>query len=478
MKGRSLAKYIIFGIVALIFIWLAIRFTDLILGWSLYLWFFQKIREVVALPDLITSAIVVWCVAAVLLLGPTVLFSFFIKGKRKAIVIGATVISFGMVSLYLLSLRQADNLFNPYTKESNYVYVKEPDGIIKLYPRGYLVDPLGRETQPLTAEIAQAYRKQQNPPPPPLLPPLPPEPPKGPKPPESGPDLPTPQTGAAIEEAKRQTCLDQLTASSRQLRNASDRFLITPTVDGLPMFICGERVILQPLQTIRIFSPSGQIGGKLLGGGASGVEAIVQLVERPGFVGYVLSAPERVQTPQAPQPSTESQQKITIPRNTPITVRLPGSLSTDKNRSGQEFFAYLTEPLVAKGFVIAERNAEVKGVIVESKKAGRVKGASSLSLKLVQLKAANGTSVNLTTNVLILEGKTSKGSDIAKILGGAAAGTAIGALIGGEKAAARGAIAGAAAGTTTVVATRGKSLELPSETVLRFYLTEPIFLPR
>lgn len=179
MEGRSLAKYVIFGIVGLLLLWIAIRFTDLILGWTLYSWFFQKIREVGALPDLITGAIAVWCVAAILLLGPTVLFSYFVRGRKKAVVIYATAISFGMVSLYLLSLCQSDNLFNPFTGSPNYVFVKEPDSAIKLFPHGYLVDPLtGKETQLLTPEVAQAYREQQArihqppPPSPPLSPPV------------------------------------------------------------------------------------------------------------------------------------------------------------------------------------------------------------------------------------------------------------------------------------------------------------------
>jgi hypothetical protein len=145
---------------------------------------------------------------------------------------------------------------------------------------------------------------------------------------------------------------------------------------------------------------------------------------------------------------------------------------------GQEFTAYLIGPLVVEGSVVARRNALAKGVIVELKKAGRIRGVSSLSLRLVEIKTVNGTIIDIKTKILKIEGKTSKGSDVAKILGGVATGAVIGALAGDEKTAAKSAGAGAAAGATAVLTTRGKSLELPSETVLRFHLAEAACLPK
>lgn len=60
--------------------------------------------------------------------------------------------------------------------------------------------------------------------------------------------------------------------------------------------------------------------------------------------------------------------------------------------------------------------------------------------------------------------------------GGALAGTLIGALAGGGKGAAIGALAGGAAGAGTQVLTRGKSLDIPAETVLRFRLENGVSL--
>ncbi len=97
------------------------------------------------------------------------------------------------------------------------------------------------------------------------------------------------------QTAEKQACLNQLAASSWRLKNASDRFTFYPTVGSGPMVICGEQVVLRPLQTIRIFPPDGQVGGKSSGAGASGerveFEARVQASNQPGFIGFVLMAP-------------------------------------------------------------------------------------------------------------------------------------------------------------------------------------------
>jgi hypothetical protein len=58
--------------------------------------------------------------------------------------------------------------------------------------------------------------------------------------------------------------------------------------------------------------------------------------------------------------------------------------------------------------------------------------------------------------------------------GGAILGSIIGAIAGGGKGAAIGAVAGAAAGTGTEIATRGKEVRVPAESVLTFRLERPL----
>src|SRR2546427_10982777 len=60
--------------------------------------------------------------------------------------------------------------------------------------------------------------------------------------------------------------------------------------------------------------------------------------------------------------------------------------------------------------------------------------------------------------------------------GGAALGTLLGAIAGGGKGGAIGAVAGAGAGRTAQVLSKGKTVKVPAETILRFQLDRPLHL--
>ena len=100
---------------------------------------------------------------------------------------------------------------------------------------------------------------------------------------------------AAKEEAKHQACLADLNASHWRIRNFSPVAVMYVTLNNQPMVVCGGPVSLEPLQTIRIFPPDGQVGGYFFFAHSSGekmrAKAQVQNVNRPGFVGFVLAVP-------------------------------------------------------------------------------------------------------------------------------------------------------------------------------------------
>jgi hypothetical protein len=141
---------------------------------------------------------------------------------------------------------------------------------------------------------------------------------------------------------------------------------------------------------------------------------------------------------------------------------------------GDGFTATLDQPLVVDGWVIAERGARLEGKVVESQRAGRVKGMSDLAIELTQLTTSDGQRVQIETETFIKHGRSSTGEDAAKIGAGAAIGAAIGAAAGGGKGAGIGLAAGAAAGTAGVMATRGKPAVLPAETHVNFRLRSTI----
>jgi hypothetical protein len=181
-------------------------------------------------------------------------------------------------------------------------------------------------------------------------------------------------------------------------------------------------------------------------------------------------APEPIEPPAPPPPPRQA----TLKAGMLVPVRLIETVSSDKNHPGDTFSATLDAPLVVDGLVLAERGARVEGKVVESQQAGRVKGLASIALELTRLSLSDGQHVEISTDSFTKMGPESKGADAAKIGGGAALGAIIGAVAGGGKGAAIGAGVGGAAGTGTVMATRGKSATLPSETKISFRINNSV----
>ena len=179
----------------------------------------------------------------------------------------------------------------------------------------------------------------------------------------------------------------------------------------------------------------------------------------------------RVAQPVPPPPPAT--RVVTVPAGTVITVRLVDGVSSKHNRPGDTFQGTLEEPLAAEGLVVAERNANVFGRVVDTQKSGRVSGRAEMALELDRLQTVGGE-VRIASDTMIRRADASKGKDAAKVGIMAGIGAAIGAIAGGRKGAGVGAAAGGAAGTGTVLATRGKPVEFPPESRLTFRLRAPI----
>ena len=190
--------------------------------------------------------------------------------------------------------------------------------------------------------------------------------------------------------------------------------------------------------------------------------------------GEAKPAPEVVEI-RKPDPIAEEARRkqrepatVTNPVGTQIVVRLQETLAADKMQTGDTFHATLDAPLEVAGFVLAERGARAVGRIVESDRAGRVRGVSRLAIELTQFTTSDGQTVLVQSETFNREGATSKKSDAAKVGAGAAVGAALGAIFGGGKGAAIGGAAGAGAGGGTVLMTRGKPAVIEVETRIPF----------
>jgi hypothetical protein len=155
-------------------------------------------------------------------------------------------------------------------------------------------------------------------------------------------------------------------------------------------------------------------------------------------------------------------------------VRLRNALSSERNSADDSFQATLDMPIVVDGAVIAERGSSQRGRIVELARSGRVKGRAVMAVELNQLATADGQRIDIKTDTFRKEAESEVKKDALKTGAAAGLGALIGAIAGGGKGAAIGAGVGGAGGAAGTMATRGKAVELPSETRLTFRLKEPV----
>src|SRR5580692_6545614 len=165
---------------------------------------------------------------------------------------------------------------------------------------------------------------------------------------------------------------------------------------------------------------------------------------------------------------------LTIPAGTVIQVRTSDWLSSDRNKTGDEFIATLAQPIVVDGWVVMRRNQNIIGRVTDAKRAGRVKGVSRLQLDLSQLTLVDGQLLPVQTTLLNASAGTSNGRDAAAIGLTTGTGAAIGAAAAGGTGAAIGAGAGFVASVAGVLLTRGKPTIIPPEDVLTFRLENPV----
>jgi hypothetical protein len=183
--------------------------------------------------------------------------------------------------------------------------------------------------------------------------------------------------------------------------------------------------------------------------------------------------PEAPRATAAVPPPPPPPKKVTIPAGTEVRIQMIDSVNSDKNAVGKTFLASLQAPLVVGSQVVVPKGADVHVALVDAKSAGKFKGSSELTLALDSM-TFQGVRYPLRSAVF-KESGASRGKQTAKRVGlGAAIGTGIGAIAGGGKGAAIGAGIGAGAGTAAQVFTKGKQVQVPSETKLDFTLEEPV----
>src|SRR5213078_3945914 len=136
------------------------------------------------------------------------------------------------------------------------------------------------------------------------------------------------------------------------------------------------------------------------------------------------------------------------------------------------------EDVAGSGGQVVIPRGSTADLVVRSENSGSTIKSGNLVLDLDSV-LVNGRRYRVSTEDLSQSGNRGIGKNkrTAEMVGGGAAlGTLLGAIAGGGKGAAIGAVAGAGAGGTAQVLTKGKTVKVPAETILRFQLDRPLHL--
>jgi hypothetical protein len=183
--------------------------------------------------------------------------------------------------------------------------------------------------------------------------------------------------------------------------------------------------------------------------------------------------PADSESPNAPatnsmtQQGAQPMQAVTIASGTSLLIRMIDSVDSSTNKVSDPFHASLETPLVVGNTVVAQKGADVYGMLARAKEAGKISGSSQLTLELTGIRI-NGNVVPVDSTTYDVAGKSRGTQSAERIGGGAVAGAVIGGIIGGGRGAAIGATVGAGGGTAVQVMTHGDQVRIPSETLLEF----------
>jgi hypothetical protein len=160
-----------------------------------------------------------------------------------------------------------------------------------------------------------------------------------------------------------------------------------------------------------------------------------------------------------------------IPAGTAVSVRTIDPVDSQYDQEGKVYRASLSADLLVDGQVVARKNDPAQIRLRGLSQSGKVSGSTEVTLELYTI-TVNGKPVNVVSGD-VTQDSAGKGKKTARNAGiGAVAGGIIGALAGGGKGAAIGAASGGALGTGASVLTKGPNVRIPSETLLRFTISQ------
>ncbi len=183
--------------------------------------------------------------------------------------------------------------------------------------------------------------------------------------------------------------------------------------------------------------------------------------------------PAPVAAKAPPPPPAPAPKIVTLPVGTTIPVRITQTLDSAKTQTGDKFTGEIASDLIDDGMVVLPQGTPVTGHVDAAQDAAHFKGSSLLTLSLIAIDR-KGERIEVSTEAYTKQGEARGKNTAEKVGGGAAIGAILGGILGGGKGAAIGAAAGGGAGAGANSVTRGQQVQIPSESVVRFRLLDPI----
>ena len=176
-----------------------------------------------------------------------------------------------------------------------------------------------------------------------------------------------------------------------------------------------------------------------------------------------------------PAPPKPTYHDVTVASGTQIPFELLTSLSSETAEVETEVQGRTKQAIVVGGETVIPNGATLTGNVTDVASSGKVKGLARLAVRFTSV-SYSGQRHRISTEPLSWEAESTKKKDAVKVGAGAGIGAAIGGIIGGGKGAAIGAGIGGGAGTASVLATKGKEVELASGTAMTAVLTAPLIV--
>jgi hypothetical protein len=179
--------------------------------------------------------------------------------------------------------------------------------------------------------------------------------------------------------------------------------------------------------------------------------------------------------PPPPPPPAPEFRNITVPPDTTIPIRITQTLDSATTQQGETFTGTVATDIILDDLVVIRQGTPVTGRVSAVQEAAHYKGSSLLTVELTSINR-RGEKLAITTEPYSVEGKGRGKNTAEKVGGGAAVGAILGGILGGGKGAAIGAAAGGGVGAGANTITRGEQVQIPSESLIRFRLTNTLSL--